>query len=119
MEDLLKLKEIFLSDDIDSEDYQENLDQISEWEKELVENENMKSWQEHDVTKKIMAQAESSYIDLSLRLVSDREITDALQKSIWAKQDACLYIISLASNDVKTAMESIQKKVRAAINVTK
>jgi len=58
MKDLQKLKEIFLSDDIDSEDYESNLADIRSWESQLIENKNMLGWQNHDITKEIMKKSQ-------------------------------------------------------------
>lgn len=119
MDEIAELKKIYLASDIDADDYQENLDEITEWEKELFTNEAMKSWQEHEVTKKILAQAEESYIAISTQLAMSRTLSDEERKSLWAKQDACLWIISLASQDVKTALTDIKKRIKTALNATK
>ncbi len=119
MDELEQLKKIYLSADIDSEDYEENLGLISEWERDITENENLKSWQEHDVTKKILEQAEESYVELSTQLAVNRTLTDEMRQSIWAKQDAMLWIIRLGAGDAKAALQSIKKKIKVAINATK
>ncbi len=52
MKDLQKLKEIFLSDDIDSEDYESNLADIRVG-KPVDRKQEHSSWQNHDITKEI------------------------------------------------------------------
>jgi len=116
MKDIEKLKDIFLSKDIDDEDYQENLDQINEWEKSLIENENLLGWQEHDITKQVLTQVRESYIEISLRLATQREIEEHERISLWAKQDAMLWLLSLASNEPKVLLEKIENDIRKALN---
>jgi len=115
-EDLQKLKEIYLSQDLDSEDYESNLEDIQNWEKDLIENENLLSWQEHDITKQIIGQAKESYKDLSLRLVNDRKLTEAERLSIYSKQDAMMWIISLASGNPKSVLEQINNKLKVVLS---
>ena len=118
MKELEQLKEIFLSDDIDSEDYQENLDAITEWEQSLIENENLLSWQEHDITKQIISEAKSGYVALSIRLAKNRKLTDEERASIYAKQDAMIWLISLGGDDPKSVVEQIHGDIKKALNAT-
>lgn len=119
MDELETLKGIYLSDDVESEDYADNLAQITEWEKEIFDNENLKSWQEHEITKKIIKQAEESYISLSTQLITDRKLTADARQSIWGKQDACLWIIRVGAGDPKSVIFDIKKRIKMAINATK
>lgn len=117
MEELQKLKEIYLTD-VDSDLYQENLEHITKWEKELIANENMISWLSHDTTIVIKDQAKNTFIELAITLATDRKLTDVLRQSIYARQDACLWIlllgdnnpiqtIQLIKNDIKTALQAV------------
>ena len=115
-EDLQKLKEIYLADDIDSEDREANLEDIRNWEKDLIENENLLSWQEHDITKQIMERAKKSYIDLSLRLIKDRKLSEEARLSIYSRQDAMLWLISLAGDNPKSALEQINNSIKVALS---
>lgn len=114
MEELEKLKEIFLSD-VDSETYEENITQIREWEQELFERESFKSWQEHDTTRVIMEKAKKEYVDMAKLLATRRTLTEAERQSLWAKQDACLLILSWADGDPGSAIENLRDKVTFAL----
>ncbi len=116
MKDIEKVKEIFLSKDTDDEDYQENLEQITGWEKELLENENLLSWQEHDITRDIMSKVKESYIEISLRLATIRAMEDHERMSLWAKQDAMMWILSLTSDEPKALLDKIDSDIRKALN---
>lgn len=54
--DLEKVREIFLSE-VDEETRADKETKIEEWERDLRESEAMAEWREHDITKKIAAQA--------------------------------------------------------------
>lgn len=118
MEELQKAKEIFLSD-VDEETYQENLSKIQDWEKSLIENEEYLSWQEHPTTQKILQKARTTYADSVVTLGRDtRKLNQEQISKLIATQDACLWIISIASNDVKTQIEMVKGEINRAINAT-
>jgi len=116
MQDIEKLKQIFLADDIDDEDREDNLLNIQSWESEIIKNKNILGWQEHDITKGIINKARETYIDLSLKLIRDRELTEAQRLSIYAKQDAMLWLISLAGDNPKSAIEQINNNIKVALS---
>ena len=115
MKNIEKLKEIYLADDVDSEDYEDNLHDIKNWELDIIENENLLSWQEHDITKKIIEKAQESYISLSTRLSTDRDLTETQRMSIYAKQDAMKWIISLSGENPKSVLKDINNKIKIAL----
>lgn len=118
MDELQKVKEIFLAD-VDEETYQENIEEITEWEKSLVENENYLSWLEHPVTQQILNQARKTYVDAVVTLGKN---VRNLQKNdidrLTAHQDACLWFISIGSKDVKNQIEMIKGEIERAVNAT-
>ena len=116
MEDIEKLKQIFLADDIDEEDKEDNLLNIQSWESEIIKNKNILGWQEHDITKKIIDKAKENYTDLSLKLIKDRKLTEAQRLSIYAKQDAMLWLISLSGDNPKSAIEQINNNIKVALS---
>lgn len=110
-----KLKEIYLANDVDDEDYQENLEKINEWETTLRTSEDFLSWQQSDVTKGIMKQAKESYRDLAMQLMTNRNLTETERASIYAKQDACLWIIALVAKDAKALIKQIETEIKKAL----
>jgi hypothetical protein len=115
--DLEKIKEIFLSSDVDQESYEENLKQINEWEQGMRQSEDFISWQENDVTKQIIARAKESYKTISMQLILNRELSERDRFSIYAKQDAITWLISLVAKDAKNELETIQNQIKAALSV--
>lgn len=115
--DLEKLKEIFLSGDIDSEDYEDNLKLISSWELDLRANEEFAGWQTSDITKSIITQAKESYKNNAVLLMTNRELTEKARESIWAKQDAMIFLLSLVEKDTKSAIGQIHREIRQALKV--
>lgn len=118
MKELDDLKKIFLADDVDDETRADNETKIREWEQELVANENLAGWLDHDVTKDIINNARKSYIDLGVMLATRRDITEATRQSLWARQDAMLWLITLAEKDAKGAIQAINDEIRKALNAT-
>ncbi len=112
--DLAKLREIF-SSGADEETREENLSQIAEWESSLAQLHDKAGWQEHDITKAVVTRARSAYVEHSLLLMRSRELTDPERFSLWAKQDACLWLISVASGDAKTEIGRIQADIKRAL----
>lgn len=116
IKELEKIKEIYLSSDVDDEDYQENLQKITEWESSLRQNEDFASWLESDVTKSILEQAKTAYRDFAMTIMAGRDLTDAQRASLFAKQDAALWLISLIDKDTKGAVKQILTEIRRALN---
>ena len=114
-DDLSKLREIYVAEDVDVETRTDNLAVIAEWEKKLVECDDFSSWQEHDVTKNIIAQAKKAYLDHSLLLARSRDLTESARQSLWAKQDAMLWLISVGSRDVRSEIASINREIARAL----
>lgn len=113
--ELQKLKEIYLAGDVDDEDREDNLKKIIEWETSIRESEDFLSWQTSDITKKIAEQAKNTFKDNAVRLSSDRNMTEEERKSIFAKQDAMLWILSLTEKDVKGTIAQVQGDIRRAL----
>jgi hypothetical protein len=114
MENLQKLKEIYLND-VDTELYEENLEQITEWEKKLIESENMLSWLAHDTTIEIKKKAKESFVSMAVTLSVNRELTEAQRLSIYAKQDGCLWILSLGESNSDEIIQGINRDINIAL----
>ena len=117
MKDLDKLKQIFLTE-VDEETLLENQELIRAWEKDLIESESFASWQDHDITLNIARQVKVSYVDISLMLARNRDLTERQRYELWGKQDACLFILSLIEKDAKGKIQSIQNEIKKALNAT-
>ena len=117
MKDLDKVRDIFASADVDEETRTENEEQIREWETALIQNEAFAQWQTHDITRQIVTKAKESYKDIALRLASDRALTHDARLSLWAKQDACVFLLSLIDTDAKGALEQIKREIRRVLSV--
>jgi len=116
MKEIDKLKEIFLSNELDEDILKENQEQINEWEQSILFNEALVSWKEHDVTVSVIKQARSSYRELAQMLATSRSLTDEQRKSIWARQDAMLWFINMAAKDPVKEIESIRQEVLRALD---
>lgn len=114
-EDIQKLKDIFLSNDVDSDEYADNLKDILEVERNIVENENLLAWQDHDLTKQIVKMARKGYIDISTKLAIDRKLTDGERLSLFAKQDAMKWIMGIGEGDPKAVLEKIGSDIKKAL----
>ena len=117
MNELEEVRKIFLTD-VDEETRLDNEKTIIEWETGLRENEAIAEWREHDITKKIALQAKQSYKDHAMQLALDRRISQETREALWAKQDACLFILSLTEIDAKGAIERIHNEIKTALNAT-
>lgn len=118
MKELEIIRAQFLADDIDPEDREENEQILKEWERGLIHNEAYLSWQEHDITREIAKKMKSEYKDAAMVLADNRSLTDTQRASLWAKQDACKFILSLTEKDSKGQLEQIQNEIKRAINAT-
>jgi hypothetical protein len=118
MKELETIRARFLAPDIEEEDREENEKLLREWEEGLIQNRNYLSWQNHDITKEIAQKMKDEYKDFALTLANDRELTEKERESIYARQDACLFILSLTERDAKGAIQSIEKDVRRALSMT-
>lgn len=115
-DNLEQLEEIYLSDDIDDETRADNLSLIREWRSRLIKLEEYAGWKDHPVTQDIVAKAKKSYVDHSLLLARSRDLTDSARQSLWGKQDAMLWIISLTSDDAQEEISGIEMAITRALN---
>lgn len=118
MKELDQLTEIFLADDLDEEEREDNRQQIVEWQEQLYANELLVDWQQHAITKNIVSQARQSYVDLSVTLVRNRDLTDTQRASIYARQDAMKWLLTLSSTDAQGEIKRIEADIRKALNAT-
>lgn len=115
--DLEKLKQIFLSKDIDDEDYEDNLRMISDWESSIRTNQDFLSWQASDITKSVVEQAKKTFKDNAMRLITDRNLDEVKRQSIWSIQDAMVWMLSLMEKDAKKSLEQIHRDIKQALQV--
>lgn len=114
--DFEKLKQIFVDNpDLDSEDSRENIEEVTQMEREFEDSRLAKDWKEHELSKRLMVQAQESYIDLALRLANDRQLTEQERLSMYAKQDAMMWFMNLVERNPEKHMKEITDKVRRAI----
>jgi hypothetical protein len=114
-QELEKIKEIFLTEE-DPEELEYNKQKIIDWEKGIIASEAFLSWKDHDTTQQIMKLARDSYKDISLALALNRNLTQEQRVSYWAKQDACLFLLSFIQKDAKAELDQIHNEIRIAIN---
>lgn len=113
--DLLEeAKEVFVIGE-DEETKAENLEEINKWQQEFVELENFTSWQEHDVSKKLIEKIHHEFVEVSFKLAIDQSIDDSERKELFAKQKAMLFVLSLISQDTKENIKALYKEIRFKI----
>jgi hypothetical protein len=117
MSDLDTVKEIFLSD-VDEETLTENLQKINEWESNLRKNNAYLAWKGHGVTEELNKMVKSAYKDHALQLATNRSLSEADRQTLWAKQDACLFILDLTAKDAKTELNSVLREIKHVLNAT-
>ena len=115
IKELQKVSEIFLTD-VDHEDYEENKQTLIEWEQGLAANRLFLSWQNHDTTRQIANQAKESYKAFCLQLIQDRALSEQARMSIYAKQDACLFILQFTEKDALGEIKEILRQVEVAVS---
>lgn len=118
MKELEQAKQIFLDETLDEETRKENAEKIAEWERTLIKSEHIESWRSHVITKEVFSVVKDEYKNISLRLIHDRTLSDQERMSLWAKQDACIFIISLASKNARNDIEQVRKEINVAISAT-
>lgn len=118
MSDLDKLREIYLADDVEDDIRKENFEEILNFEKQLREIDDFARWSEHPVTKMIVAQAKKTYIDHSLLLARSRELTESARLSLWAKQDAMLWLISLTTKNLDNEKRGIEMQIKRVLELS-
>lgn len=118
MQEIEQLKEVFLTD-VDPEDYEDNKRQIEQWQQQLTESEEYASWVDHPVTRNIAIQCRVSYLEATKSLALNRNLTDNDRASLWAKQDAALWLLSITEKDTKSAIAQIRRDIDRALNATK
>lgn len=119
MSDLDKLRDIYIADEgLTEEERADNAAKITEWERGLRESEALLSWKEHDFTREITARAKEHYRALGIRLATVRTLTEQERLSMWAKQDAMAWLLSLSQDDPKKEIELITNEIKLALDAT-
>lgn len=118
MKELETIRARFLVDDLDEEDRADNEALLKEWEEGLVHNEAYLEWQSNDITREISQKMKAEYKEFGLILSTNRTLTEEQRKAIWAKQDACMFILSLTDRDAKGAITQIKNEIKKAISAT-
>lgn len=114
---LEQARQVFI-ESVDSEDRAENERVLAEWEQSIVKNKAYEDWKNHDITREINQKLRKLIIDFAVTLSENRSLDEKTRMSLWAKQDACLLMLSLTDENAKSALESIQREIRHALSVT-
>jgi len=114
---LEQARQVFI-ESVDSEDKAENERVLAEWEQSIVKNKAYEDWKNHDITREINQKLRKLIIDFAVTLSENRSLDEKTRMSLWAKQDACLLMLSLTDENAKSALESIQREIRHALSVT-
>lgn len=117
MKELDEVRKLFLSE-VDEETRVENEQKIEEWQTGLRTNEVMAEWRDHDITREIANRTKESYKDISLQLALNRSLTQEQRHTLWGRQDACLFILSLTEVDARGRIKQIHKDIKAALAAT-
>jgi hypothetical protein len=115
MDEIQKVREIFLTD-LDEETRADNEAKIREWEEQIIRNQAYLDWREHDITTEINKMVRQAYKEHAMALASNRTLTEEERKALWAKQDACLFILSLTDQNAKSALESVLREIRQVLS---
>jgi hypothetical protein len=118
MQELEKIRAQFLSDDIEPEDREDNEKLLKEWEHGITQNSAYLDWQSHDISREISRKMRDSYKDFALILATNRLLTNEQRASLWAKQDACVFLLSVLEKDAQGILQQIQDEIKRAIDVT-
>jgi hypothetical protein len=113
-----EVKKIFLSDDLDEETRAENLAQINDWETSLINSKNYVAWQQHDITQEIVKKLKDAYKENGLMLAINRNLTEPQRQSLFSKQDAILWLLSLIVNDAQEMLQQTNREIKQALNAT-
>jgi hypothetical protein len=115
MKDLEDAKRIFLNE-VDEETRAENEQLLQSWERDLIKNESYLEWKSHDITQELNKEVRKAYQDHAMTLANNRSLTEAERMRLWAKQDACLFILHLTDQDAKSAVDTILRDIRHALS---
>lgn len=118
MKELEKIRTQFLADDIDQEDRVENERILKDWEEGLTKNQAYFEWQQSDITQDINKQVRASYKEFALILSNNRNLTQEERVSLWGKQDACVFLLSLTDKDARGTLEQLNNEIKRALSVT-
>lgn len=114
--DIEKLKEFFLASDVDSEDYQDNIEYLQSIENSIRENTDFNLWQDSDISKMVLGMVRTVYKDICITLYSEDEMPESKRIELIAKKKACIWMASLLSKDTKSELESIHGTIKSMLN---
>lgn len=115
-DELEKLRKIYLADTLDEDERAENEQTLREWSKALRENKALATWQTHDVTRRITKQTKQAYKDMAVQLATNRNLTQDERTSIWAKQDAMQWLLSILDTNAAESLAVLESEVKQAVS---
>lgn len=118
IQELDQVREIFLAPDQDEELLAHNRQVLAEWERSLSETSAFAEWQSHEVAQGVLNQARNAYKDMAMLLITRRDMTEAERLSLFARQDACVFIIKLLGRDARGELDQLQAEIRKELNAT-
>lgn len=117
MKELEKLQEIFNADtEMDEETREDNQKAIDEWAAQLVAFDDYEGWKNHPVTQSILKRAKETYVDSGVAIMNGRGFSNEARQALWAKQDAMLWFISIASRNVDLERKEVESRIRAVLD---
>lgn len=116
MKEIDDLKKIFLNPSIDPEDRADNEKKLLEWEESVRDCESFAEWADHDVSRSIVRKARTSYVEMAVRLATDRKLTEQERGSLYAQQDACIWLLRMIDKEnAKANLASIKEEIQRAL----
>lgn len=115
--ELEQAREIFLTGH-DEETLAQNREDIAAWEDQIARNEALADWQDHDISRLLLAQFRDTYKDIALTLAEARDLTEQQRLTFYAQQDACLLMLSMFGGDARKELDEIRADIRKKINAT-
>lgn len=115
MKEIDELRQVFLAEP-DPEIRADNERIIIEWETKLVQSHAFNDWKSHDITQQIIKQARESYKEMAFQLAVNRTLTVEQRMTLWAKQDAMRYLLTMIDQDAKSVIDGIIADIKRALS---
>jgi hypothetical protein len=107
-------KEVFLDPTLDDETLAEHNEDIASWTRELQDQQGLIEWQKDDITKIILQKVNREFVSVSIKLGSDKFLTEAARTELFAKQDACRFMFEMMSvgKDAKASRQRLLMEIK-------
>lgn len=115
MDKIKKLREIFLAQDVDEEERQENLQDIIDFEKSLALNNARVEWLKQDISQELIKTLKVFVHKVTRTLGTNSDLSEEDRRLLFAKRMAGLWLLTVVQGNPEEEIKNIEHEIDKAL----